>query len=168
MSHHVSNQLRVNLPAQQVWQVLEDYSSVEKFAVTIKSSPVITEIKTGVGAKRRCTFNNGDSLVEEIITYQEGHGFEMALSEFSMPLKSMKAGMYVKEVDTNTCEIIMTTDFETKAGPLGWLMGVLLMKPIMKSVFRKIMTGLAVHAATGEIIGEKLPETPSTNELILN
>ncbi|KZM42470.1 hypothetical protein OA92_11120 [Marinomonas sp. SBI22] len=67
MSHHAENTIKVNLPAKQVWNILDDYASVEKFATTITSSPIINDIHRGLGAKRRCTFKDGSSLVEEII-----------------------------------------------------------------------------------------------------
>jgi len=157
MAHHTENTIKVNIPAEKIWQVLEDFSSVEKFALTIQSSPIINDIHTGLGAKRRCTFNDGSSLVEEIIEYQAGQGYKMALSDFSLPLKSMQAEMKVTAIDEHNSEIYMSADFVVKAGPLGWLMGQLIMRPVMKSVFKKLMTGLAYHSVTGNLITEKLP-----------
>ena len=71
MSHHTEKAIKVNIPAAKIWQVLGDFSSVEKFATTIKSSPIVNGIHSGMGAKRLCTFNDGSSLVEEIIYFQE-------------------------------------------------------------------------------------------------
>jgi len=157
MAHHAENTIKVNVPAEKIWQILEDFSSVEKFATTIKSSPIIDEISSGLGAKRLCTFNDGSSLVEEIIEYQEGQGFKMVLSEYSLPLKSMFAEMKVTAIDEKSSEIYMAADFVVKAGPLGWLMGQLIMRPVMKGVFKKLMTGLAYHSVTGKAVTEKLP-----------
>ena len=167
MAHHAEHTIKVNLPAKQVWNILDDYASVEKFATTITSSPIINDIHRGLGAKRRCTFKDGSSLVEEIIEYQEGRGYTMLLSDHSLPLKSMQANMSVKAIDANSCEIFMSADFVVKGGPLGLLMGSLLMRPMMKGVFKKVMTGLAYHAETGELIGEKLPNNEQINMLIL-
>ena len=74
MAHHCEKTLKVNVPAEKVWKVLDDYNNIEKFAMTIKSSASANEISSGLGAKRTCTFNDGSSLVEEIIEYQEGQG----------------------------------------------------------------------------------------------
>ena len=75
--------------------------------------------------------------------------------------------MSVKAIDANSCEIFMSADFVVKGGPLGLLMGSLLMCPMMKGVFKKVMTDLAYHAETGELIGEKLPNNEQINMLIL-
>lgn len=168
MTHHIEQIIKVNVPAAKIWQVLGDFSSVERFATTIKTSPIVSDINSGLGAKRLCTFNNGSSLVEEIIEFQEGQGFKMVLSEFSLPLKSMYAEMRVKEIDANSSELYMSSDFVVKAGPLGWLMGVLVMRPMMKGVFKKLMSGLAYHTVTGERIGEKLPPNEELAKIVLN
>ncbi|WDE02461.1 SRPBCC family protein [Thalassomonas actiniarum] len=168
MSHHIEQTIKVKVPAAKIWQVMGDFSSVEKFATTIKTSPIVNGINSGLGAKRLCTFNDGSSLVEEIIEFQEGQGFRMELSEFSLPLKNMYAEMRVKEIDANSSELYMSSDFVVKAGPLGWLMGFLVMGPMMKGVFKKLMSGLAYHAVTGERIGEKLPPNEELAKIMLN
>ena len=168
MAHHTANAIKVNLPASKVWQVLENYAGIEKFASTITSSPIINDIESGLGAKRRCTFQDGSSLVEEIIDYKEGQGYTMVLSDYSLPLKSMQATIGVKAIDANRSEIFMAADFVVKGGPFGWLMGACLMRPIMKGVFKKVMTGLAYHVETGELIGKTLPKNDTLGKLILN
>jgi hypothetical protein len=90
----------------------------------------------------------------------------MELSEYPYPLKSMFAEMRVKKIDSNTSEIFMSSDFIVKGGPLGWLMGALLMSPMMKGVFKKVMTGLAYHAATGERVDEKAPSNEALAKVI--
>lgn len=168
MTHHIEQTIKVNVPAAKIWQVMGDFSSVERFATTIKTSPIVNDISSGLGAKRLCTFNDGSSLVEEIIEFQEGQRFKMVLSEFSLPLKSMYAEMRVKEIDANSSELYMSSEFVVKAGPLGWLMGFLVMRPMMKGVFKKLMSGLAYHTVTGERIGETLPPNEELAKIVLN
>ncbi len=167
MAHHCENTLKVNAPAEKVWQVLEDYNSIEKFAMTIKSSASANDISIGLGAKRSCTFNDGSSLVEEIIEYRAGQGYKMDISNHSMPLKSIQAEMKVTAIDEKTCEIYMSADFVVKGGPFGWVMGQLIMRPVMKAIFKKVMTGLAYHSVTGELVGEKLPSKEKLAKIII-
>lgn len=157
MTHHVSKSLRVNVPSEKIWEVLNDFSSVERFATTIKSSPIVGDKKSGLGAKRLCTFENDSSLVEEIIDYQEGRSIKVEISDFALPLKSMHAEMGVEKIDANSSEIFWSADFVVKWGPIGWLLGFLAMRPVMKGVFTKLLSGLAYHAATGEALGSALP-----------
>jgi len=167
MAHHTEKSLTVNVSTDKIWQVLADYSSVERFAITIKSSPLVGDIQSGLGAKRKCTFNDGSSLVEEIIDYQDGIGFKMALSEFSLPLKHMEAEMKVTPLDENRSEIYMSSDFVVKGGIFGRFLGHFVMRPIMKGVFTKVMTGLAFHSATGKILDDKLPKNEDLEQIVL-
>jgi len=167
MAHHCEKTLKVNVSAEKVWQVLEDYNSIENFAMTIKSSASANDISSGLGAKRSCTFNDGSSLVEEIIEYQAGQGYKMDISNHSMPLKSMQAEMKVTPINDNSSEIYMSADFVVKGGPLGWVMGHLIMRPVMKGIFKKVMTGLAYHSVTGKLISEKLPPNEELAKIII-
>ncbi|MCK6261777.1 SRPBCC family protein [Vibrio sp. ZSDE26] len=167
MAHYTDKSIKVNIPAEQVWKVLADFSSIEKFAVTIDSSPIISEVKSGVGARRLCTFQDGSSLVEEITEYHDGQSYKMELSEYSLPLKSMLAEMGVKAIDENTSEIYMSSEFVVKGGPFGWLMGQFIMRPVMKGVFNKVLSGLAYHCVTGKSIDKDLPEADALKAVVL-
>ncbi len=83
-----------------------------------------------------------------------------------MPIKTMIAQMKIAEVDATTSEISMSMDFVVKGGPFGWLMGALMIRPIMKGAFRKVMTGWAYHSATGEIVEEKLPSDEALSTVL--
>ena len=159
MAHHVENIMRVNVPTTKIWEVLRDFSSIERFAPTIKTSPIVNDKSSGLGAKRLNTFYNGSSLIEEIVDYQEGKGFKVELTEYSLPLKSLNAEMKVEEIDANASNIYMSMDYVVKGGPAGWLMGFVMMRPMMKGIIKKTLTGLAYNSATGKLVGSKLPST---------
>ena len=91
----------------------------------------------------------------------------MNISEFSLPLKCMQAEMGVREIDADSSEIYMSSDFVVKAGPLGWLMGHFVMRPVMKGVFNKVLSGLAYHSLTGERIGEQLPPKEELEKIVV-
>lgn len=168
MAHHIEQTINVNVSAEKIWQVLGDFSSVEKFATTIKSSPIVGDVQSGLGTKRLCTFNDGSSLVEEIIEFTKGESFKMELSEYSLPLKSMQVTMGVKKIDADSSELYMVSDFVVRGGPLGWLMGALMMRPMMKGVFKTLMSGLAYHVVTGELVREKAPSNGALEKIVMS
>ena len=167
MTIHIERSMIVNIPSDKIWETMNDFGGIEKYAPTITSSPIINDIKSGLGAKRKCTFNDGSSMVEEIIEFNEGQGYSMVLTEFSAPLNSMHAEVRVKKIDANSSELYMSADVETKSGPLGWLMGNVLMPPIMKGVFKKVMSGLAYYSATQNEVAEKLPSNDVLAKIIV-
>jgi len=166
MTHHTKKKIEVNVPAGKIWDILADYGKLEMYATGIKSSSILGDINSGLGAKRLCTFQNDSSLVEEIVEYQDNSGYKMKLSDHSLPLKSMYSQIHVKQINESRSEISMSCNFEVKMGPLGWIMGYFMMRPLMKSTFEKLMIGLAYHTVTGKCIEGKLPSKQILQESI--
>ena len=157
MAHHVETTLRVNAPAEKVWETLRDFSSIERFSSKVESSPIVGEVAFGLGTKRICTFYDKSTVVEEIVGYAEGQSLDIELSEFSMPLESLRAQMKVTPVDDARSDVSFAMDFVVKYGPIGWLMGAVMMKPMMRGVTRDVTRGLAFHVVTGDTIGSEMP-----------
>ncbi|MGB1238753.1 MAG: SRPBCC family protein [Pseudomonadales bacterium] len=158
MSYEIHQQLNAQLPAAKVWQVLEDYPAVVKYAPTVKDSACVSEHKSGLGAKRKVTFHHdGSSLIEEITDYREGQGYTMQVSALSAPLVAMQADIDVYPSGERDCQIKMHIQFEVKPGFLGRLMATLLLKPMMGKVALKLITGLAYYAVTAQAIDKHLP-----------
>ena len=157
MTHHIEVKKRFNIPAKRVWEVLADWGNVDKWHFSVEKSPIMDGKTFGLGAKRTCYFYDGTNVVEEITEYKEGKSFVVQISEFSMPLKSLIAGTKVEVIDETTCDITIDMDFVVKGGFFGWLMGTILMKPMMKGITEKLLNGLAYHSSTGRLVGNKLP-----------
>lgn len=157
MAHHVETTVRVNAPAAKVWETLRDFSSVERFSSKVESSPIVGEVAAGLGTKRLCTFYDKSTVLEEIVGYEEGESLDIELSEFSMPLESMRAQMKVTPVDGATSDASFSMDFVVKYGPIGWLMGAIMMKPMMIGITKNVLRGLAFHVVTGNKVGSEMP-----------
>jgi len=138
-------------------EIQDGFGGVEKFNFGLEKSPIIGDKKSGLGAKRRCIFHDKTSALEEIIEYEENKSFKVELSEFSMPMKSMYAGFKVTKLTATSYKVSMFMNFEVKFDPLGALMGLVMMRPMMKGVQKKILSGLTYHAFTGKTITSKLP-----------
>lgn len=89
MTKHISETIRVNLPATKAWTVLDDFGGIERYAPTIKCSPILTEKPTGIGARRQCEFHTGGSLIEEIVDYKDGESMTLELSDHRMPQQEL-------------------------------------------------------------------------------
>ncbi|MEH6345286.1 MAG: SRPBCC family protein [Bermanella sp.] len=157
MAQHVENTSRFNVPANKVWNALNDFGAVANFAPAIETSPLTNGQNSGIGAKRSCNFYDGTKIVEEIIELKEGESVTVVLTDHTMPLNSAIATMKVVPVTANSCDITISMDFVVKGGPFGWLLGFVMMAPFMKSVFKKTSQGLAYYSATGKAVGKELP-----------
>lgn len=139
----------------QVWDLVSDMGGVYKYHPLVKKSPVLSENSAGIGATRRCEFYDGSSVVEEITALKEGKELTVTLSKFSMPFKSATAIMSLKKAGDKSTFVTLQMSYDMKYGVLGTILAYLMIQPVMKITFVKVLKGLNDHLTTGKLIGEK-------------
>ncbi|WP_424940828.1 SRPBCC family protein [Aliiroseovarius sp. S253] len=133
----------LNANPDAVWAVLGRYMHINDFAPAVAKVDALTAGSDGVGSKRRCHFDNGGSMVEEVTDWQEGRGYSIRGSELApMPLTSLTAEIWIEPAG-NGSKVAWSTAFQVKYGPLGWLLGQVMMKPMMGKVIDANLEGLA-------------------------
>lgn len=159
MVNNVENVLvikAVKAPKDRVWEVLDNFQGVGAFHPSVKAVSLISENNEGLGAERICHFYNGSNFNEKVTRYVKGK--EMDVSILS-GLPGMMDGtpygtLSLEEIDNNTTQVSMRMNFKVKYGILGKLIA----RTMMKSQFRKLLSGvldgLDHHSRTGEIIGK--------------
>lgn len=147
--------LQVANPIDQVWKVLGDFQSVHRYHPMVARVDKLSDHDRGDGAVRRCHFEDGTSVVETVIDWQDGTRYTVQLSEFSMPLAAATATLQVRAIDDQNSEVSIEMNFTPKFGPVGWVMGQVMMRPMMKRMFGRVLAGLAHHVETGEPVGQK-------------
>ncbi len=136
----------LNATPEAVWVTLSDYMNIDAFAPGITKVDALSEQSNGLGAKRRCHFPDGNSVVEEVTTWTEGRGYRVALVDLGkMPLKEMHADIRLAPNGSGKTHVTWSIDFATKFGPLGWIMGQALMKPMMRKALDGNLQGLEDH-----------------------
>ncbi len=147
--------MRINLSSSDLWKALSQFDQIHLFHPMVSEASLLSQSNQGVGAKRRCDFYDKSSLVEEIKEWVEGKSYTVKLSEITaMPIKEADATISLESLYSEITLASFEMRFTPKFGPLGWMMGKLMMQPMMKKMFMKILKGLEQHALTGEIIGE--------------
>lgn len=153
--HKVSIYREIPFSSKAVWRILDDFGSIYLYNPAVKTSKIIGEIPTGIGAQRICYFHDGTSLREKITKYYPGKGYEFELSEFSLPLKTASTEISITSKDHHKSSINITICFSPKFGPLGWLMAKILMKPMLTKALNALAKGLEDHMKSGLPIGAK-------------
>ncbi len=150
----LSSTATVHAPLARVWSTLNDVGTIAQWHPGVERSPVLSANPTGLGAARRVELYDGTSVVEEVTSLDDGRALTVTMSEYTMPL-SRGAAMFEVEADGDGRTLVtMTMDYKMKYGPLGWLMNVLLMRPVMGKLLASILSGLDHHLVTGEHIGK--------------
>lgn len=144
----------LDVSATRAWEVIADFQNVQRFHPLVDHVDMLSDNERGVGAKRVCNFYDDTSVAEEVTQWEEGQGYTVELSDFSLPVKSATATLTVKSTGAGTSDVTFAMEFTPKFGPLGWVMGQVMMRPMMARVFSQVLAGLEHHAATGELVGE--------------
>ncbi|SDZ56564.1 Polyketide cyclase / dehydrase and lipid transport [Jannaschia faecimaris] len=124
----------VNASVSQVWASWDDFGNIEQFNPNLKRSFLIAQsASTGLGATRQCDLSDGKNYIRErIIEYIPGKKMVVDIYDGTIPLKSARAEIELREAGRGKSEVIFTMNFVPKMGLLG-----LIMVPLMKPEFRK-------------------------------
>ncbi len=152
--HRISVTREMSNDVAAVWSVLDDFGSVYKYNPGVKSSSILGQKATGLGAQRICNFYDGSSLKETITKYEPNHGYSFRLHDFALPLKEATSHFKLTPLSGGRSLLSITLEFVPKFGPLGWLLGKVMMRPMLRKALRALTKGLEDHMNTGELIGK--------------
>ncbi len=150
----LSHTHRIQAKPEQIWPALADVGYVHHWHPKVKASPVLSDHAEGLGATRRCEFYDGTSVVEEVVAVSPERFVSVRLSEFSMPLNHADGTISLTPVDAGTTDVTIAFEYDTKFGPIGWLMDRVMMRNMMCGMFKEVLEGLDVHVTTGRYVGE--------------
>ncbi len=151
MIHH-ERTLEIDARPEAIWSVLSRFMNIDEFAPQVKSVDALTRGQNGVRSKRRCHFENGTSLVEEVTDWQINRGYRVQLSDMSaMPLTEAHAAIAIEPLANNRSRVVWSMDFQMKYGPLGWLLEQMLLKPMIGRVLDRNLKALAEKVQSDHI-----------------
>lgn len=121
-----------NAPADGLWSYLADFSNIHRFHPFLKDSFFINgSDSTDVGSARQCNFKDGSEFKETITDWNEGSNYTIEAEDSTGRIKSAKATVGLKVIDSETTEVYMSVDM---------IPANKLMQPIMYLMFKnKVM-----------------------------
>ncbi len=141
---HYERALDIHATPDAIWAVIGRFMHIDEFAPLIKSVDALTDGDDGIGSKRRCNFNDGTSLVEEVTKWEANRMYRVRLSEMtSMPLREANAELAIVPLDEERSRMIWSMDYRVKFGLFGWLLGQTMMKLMMGKILDGNLKGLA-------------------------
>lgn len=137
---------QIDAAPDEVWAVLGRFMHIDEFAPQVASVEALTDGAVGVGSRRRCTFENGGDMVEEVTAWEPGQSFRVRLSETApIPLSEGHAFVKIAPAGAGATRVDWGMDYRMKYGPLGWLLGQTMVKAMMGKVIEANLDGLATR-----------------------
>jgi hypothetical protein len=142
-----SIQVQRTLPnaSPAIWQALADFHTIDRFHPMVDRVDALGQTTAGPGAARRCHFSNGQYAEEHLSAWNEGEWLEIDITRSSMPLKHAVIHISVCDQGAGASRVEVAMDFTPSLGPLGWVMGVIMMKPMMRRMLEQVLEGLEEH-----------------------
>ena len=122
---------KVNEPADRMWEIISNLKKRQG------SNPMQE------GVKGQFSIEKASGLLGAAVRWAKGQGYRVSFSDVSMPLKRSKLDVSVRHAGEGESEVTVTMDYAMKYGPLGSLMNLTVMRPLMRRSFAGIVDEIA-------------------------
>jgi len=138
-----SKYLELDASLQEIWDVIGRYMFIDEFAPFVKSTDALTSGEDGVGSKRRNNFENGTTMVEEVIIWAPDRQLRVKASEFgTLPFRAVVADISIQPISNARSKVKWSLEYLPNRGAVGWLMGHTVMKISMGTFLAANLKGL--------------------------
>ena len=152
MGSKASHQLVINLPLEQTWAIMKDYTQAPNYVPDLTGCEIHEGPEQGVGASRRVFLSNGSHLDETVTQWQELQGFTIRLhkGDRGAPKPFKQASfIYRIEPEGQTTRLTMTMDYSVKGGILARIIDKAFMNLIIRTTVARIAKNMKVYYETG-------------------
>ncbi len=138
----IQNEIIVNASVERIWNVLADLELLDKYDPTVKKSTLISDERTGMGAKRKVNMIDGKNWFEEKVTnFQPNQALTYELTDCSFPIKGLAHSYTFEKIGTRT-KVKQVMEYTVKFGFLGKLMDRMMIRKQSDAGIKKFFLGL--------------------------
>ena len=142
----ISRTIQINAPIEQVWDLVSELDRIDEWSRSVESAHYHTAPEKGVGLGRTCVVKGLGTLVEEAIEWKEGESFTLSIEGMPPFVSRAWGGWRLERIGPDMTRARTEISFETRFGPLGKLMEVLMMKPKMGKAIDVIQSEFKTYA----------------------
>jgi ligand-binding SRPBCC domain-containing protein len=141
----IHNEISINAPVEKIWAALTNLELLEKYDPTVKSSRLISNEKTNIGATRRVEMLDGKNWFEEKLTMFEPHrALTFELTACSFPVHQLKHS-YTFEYTDGKVRVRQVMQYKIKYGLLGKILDTLMIRKQNDAGIKKFFAGLKTY-----------------------
>ena len=140
------NSITIDAPIGRIWSILTDLELLDKTDPTVKKATLISEIKTGLHAKRKVIMQDGKNWFDEMITvFNPNEKLVFQLTDCSFPIKGLKH-TYSFEIIGNQTKVQQVMEYTVKFGLMGVLLDKIMIGKQFDSGINLFLNGLKTYA----------------------
>ena len=120
------NNIIIDAPLDKIWEALTVVDKLDTYDPTVKKSTAISELTSGIGAKRKVDMLDNKNWFEEECTQAKAHqALTYELTACSFPVHSLRHSYRFEKVGEKV-KVSQEMKYQMKYGFLGKLMGIML------------------------------------------
>ncbi|MGQ0766139.1 MAG: SRPBCC family protein [Gemmatimonadota bacterium] len=142
----LENAIHIDASPDDVWAVLASLDLLERYDPGVEKSEIISPIRTGLGAARRCTLRPGGRgwFKERITVWKPDEALEFELFECSLPVRNLRHSYLLRRSATGTT-VHQRMEYSLRYGLAGRMLDRMLVRSRWSSGVRSFMEGLKHH-----------------------
>ncbi len=138
----IHNEITINAPFEKIWKALTEVDMLDKYDPTVKKSTSLSDIRRGVGAKRKIEMLDGKNWFEEQCTvHRPNEALTYELTACSFPVHKLKHSYSFEKIGTQT-KVKQVMQYEMRYGFLGKIMDTLIVRNQSDKGIKKFFAGL--------------------------
>ena len=142
----IHNEITINASVDKVWAMLTDLELLDQYDPTVKKSTLVSNEKTGLGAKRKVLMLDGKNWFDEKVTaFKVNEALTYQLTDCSFPIKGLQHSYSFEEIGNQT-KVKQVMKYTVKFGLLGKLLDAIMIRKQSDTGIKKFFSGLKSYA----------------------
>lgn len=109
----VKKSITINAPKDKVWKKISNIVGLPTWVTDVKETVYLSERKTGIGAIRKITFNDGNTIEEHIVAWKKDEYFTYIATE-GLPLRAYVATISIQPKSKKTTQVTWQSYLNSK------------------------------------------------------
>jgi hypothetical protein len=109
----VKKSIIIKASKQKVWRKISNIVGLPSWLIDVKKTVYLSKKKRGVGAIREITFNDGNTIEEHVVAWQNGEYFTYVATE-GLPLRAYIATISIKPKSKNSVQLTWQSYLNSK------------------------------------------------------
>lgn len=109
----VKRTITINASKQKVWHKISNIVGLPLWVVDVKKTVYLSKKKKNVGAIRKITFENGNTIEEHVVAWKDGEYFTYIATE-GLPLRAYVATISIKAKNKKITQITWQSYLNSK------------------------------------------------------
>ena len=109
----VKKSIIIKVSKQKVWRKISNIVGLPSWLIDVKKTIYLSKKKRGVGAIREITFNDGNTIEEHVVAWQNEEYFTYVATE-GLPLRAYVATISIKPKSKNSIQLTWQSYLNSK------------------------------------------------------